>query len=90
MRVVDAGVDHGDDVRGRTDRLIPGGHRIDVGAGDAGKEVDGLAGVVETPELTERRIVRLRANPDDEVRLGVFDVGAVSQPRQERRGVHRP
>ena len=89
MRVVDAGVDHRDHVRGRADGEIPGGHRIDVGAGDAREDIDDLADVVQPPELAERRIVRFGADPDDEVRLGVLDVGPVPEPREQRGGVQR-
>ena len=89
MRVVDARVDDGDDVRRRARRDVPRRHGVDVGAGNTREEVDQLTDVLESPELAEVLIVGLGADADDEVRLGVLDVGAVPQPCQQRRRVQR-
>ena len=90
MRVVDAGVDDRDDVRGGTERDVPRLHRLDVGAWDADRTVHHLADVLEAPQLWKAGIVRLRQRVHDVVRLGVEHVGMIGEQLEERGHVERP
>ncbi len=52
----------------------------------AGKAVDRLSDVLQCPQLIEAWIVGLLDRMDDEVGLGVEDVGATFQPPEKRVG----
>ena len=84
VRVVDAGVDHRDRHTGAAGRDVPRLGGVDVGVRRAREAVDRLAGVVQAPEVRERRVVRRRFGVHDEVRLRVADARILAQLRQGR------
>src|SRR2546422_4983409 len=79
MPVIDARIDHCGYVRSRAGRNIPGGCCADVGPGDAGEALNGLAGVLESPQLAEARVIGDGSCVDDVVGLGVLDIGSRRQ-----------
>src|SRR5207245_11260022 len=76
MPVIDARIDHCGYVRSRAGRNIPGGCCADVGPGDAGEALNGLAGVLESPQLAEARVIGDGSRVDDVVGFGVLDIGS--------------
>ena len=87
MCVVDAGVDDADDGVARSEGAIPRCHRPDVGSRRAGYAIDGLAGIQQSPQFGESRIVRAGVRIQNVVRLDVQDVGAGREVGDERRDV---
>ena len=73
MRLVDAGVDHGDHHAGISGRDRPGCVHVGVRVGGAGPAVDELAGVAQPPEAVVERIVRDGGRLEHVVRLRVPD-----------------
>src|SRR3989454_12574287 len=67
MPVINARIDHCDYVRSRAGRNIPGRCYADVGAAGAGEAPNGLAGVLESPQLPEARVIGHRGRVDDVV-----------------------
>jgi hypothetical protein len=77
-----AAVDHGHHGRRTPLVAVPRLRRVDVGVGRAHGAVDGLAGVVQAPQVAEMRVVgRGRRGVIDPVGLGVANVGALLQLR---------
>src|SRR6266849_4108139 len=79
MPVIDARIDHCGYVRSRAGRNVPGGCCADVGPGDAGEALNGLAGVLESPQLAEARVIGDGSRVDDVVGFGVLDIGSRRQ-----------
>ena len=73
MRLVDAGVDHGDHDAGITGRDRPGCVDVGIRVGCAGPAVDELAGVAQPPKAVVQRIVRDGGRLEHVVRLRVPD-----------------
>src|SRR5437899_8632246 len=79
MPVINARIDHCDYVRSRAGRNIPGRCYADVGAAGAGEAPNGLAGVLESPQLPEARVIGDGSRVDDVVGFGVLDIGSRRQ-----------
>src|SRR2546426_10564087 len=79
MPVIDARIDHCGSVRSRAGRNIPGGCCADVGAGDSDGGLNDLAGVLESPQLPEARVIGDGSRVDDVVGFGVLDIGSRRQ-----------
>src|SRR3989442_3927717 len=79
MPVIDARIDHCGYVRSGAGRNIPGGCCFDVGAGDSDGGLNDLAGVLESPQLTEARVIGDGSRVDDVVGFGVLDIGSRRQ-----------
>src|SRR5207245_11707288 len=76
MPVIDARIDHCGYVRSRAGRNIPGGCCAEVGPGDAGEALNGLAGVLEGTQLADARDVGAGSRVDDVVGFGVLVIGS--------------
>jgi hypothetical protein len=87
IRVVvgDAAVDHGDLHARAAGRMVPRLGRVGVGVGGPGRPVDGLAAVVQAPEVAVLGVVRRCVQVPDEVGLGVAHVGLALE-RRDRLG----
>src|SRR5437899_2132324 len=79
MRVVNAGIDDRGDIGSGAGGNIPGCHSADVSAGDAGEALNGLAGVLKSPQLAETRVIGDRSRVDEVVGFGVLDIGSRRQ-----------
>ena len=80
--VIDARVDDGDDDLRAALGFLPGGRRVDVGPGFAGRasrQVQLAAGVVKGVLPAEIFVVRGRVQARPEVGLGVEDIGIAAQ-----------
>ena len=72
--IVDTGVNHGNDMRGRSNRDVPRLRGMNVCARLPGRPaVDRLTDVQQSPQLRGKRVWRIRKGMDDVVRLGVDD-----------------
>src|SRR5207253_5012648 len=79
MPVINARIDHCGYVGSGAGRNIPGRCCADVGAGDAGEALNGLAGVLESPQLAEAAVIGDGSRVDDVVGFGVLDIGSRRQ-----------
>ena len=90
MRVVDSRIDNRHHIRRGSEHEIPGIGGTDVGSGEAGRSaIDGLAKVLESPQMRKLRVVRLREGLDNEVGLGVRDTGPLRKRREQSSGAKR-
>jgi hypothetical protein len=82
MGVVDAGVDDRDDHRRIAGREVPGLRRVDARVG-----CPPLPGVVQAPELPERRVGRDERDGNDRVELGRLHGGVTGESTSDALGV---
>ena len=78
MVVVHAGIDDGDNDAARPGGRVPCLRRVNVGIDDAAR----LSGVVETPELATRWIIRCDGGRDREIGLDVAHAGRPRGPAE--------
>src|SRR5438309_10871780 len=74
VRIIDAGVDYGDDIRARSFGNVPRSNGADISAGFPRLAQDWLTCVLQSPELTEKRIIGNGDGPDNIVWLNVFHI----------------
>src|SRR5947209_20167869 len=79
MPVIDVRIDHCGYVRSGAGRNIPGCCCADVGAGDSDGGLNDLAGVLESPQLPEARVIGDGSRVDDVVGFGVLYIGSRRQ-----------